>query len=179
MLSLITFLKEEKTNRKKEMKWLKNPKLGWWEDNDSMIFFHGTHKKNLDGILEKGIFAPSSGPTANWVSLGLDPYTSFGYASMYGGESAFRAAGAKPQTTPPQDRVVFYLRLPKAFVLTNMNKDFTGNMPDQKNLLQNKALYTDFKKKGGKDYEYYALTEIRLPKHVDASFIKGYMFKVK
>lgn len=178
MFSFEEFLLEEK-KKTKEMKWVNNPKLGWWKDNDPMLFFHGTHKKNLEGILESGIYAPKSGPTANWVSLALDPYTSFGYASMTGGESAFRAAGARPTTTPPQDRVIFFLKIPKAFILQHMNKNLRGNMEAQRNLLIDKSLYEAHKKKGGKDYEYYAMTEVRLPNHVDSSFIKGYMFKVK
>lgn len=158
---------------KKKFAWAGNPKIGWWADRNSVIFYHGTHHTNVAGILKSGLFAPSSGPTANWVSLALEPNTAFGYASM-GGESGFRAAGAKAQTVPPKDRVVLVMKIPVSYMLKNMEKDFRGNVTATRDKLTNKSEYEAWTKS---DQEYYALTELRLPKKVDPKFIIGYMVK--
>lgn len=174
MKSFNQFLTEEE-NKKPEYKWNGNPKIGWWEDRSNLIMYHGTHIKNLEGILEKGIFAPSSGPTANWVSMALEPNTSHGYASM-GGESAFRAAGAKAQHIPDNERVVLVCKFPVSWIKQHMEKNFRGNVDSTRDKLTNKENYKNWK---GSDQEYYALTEIRFPKHIDSEFIIGYMRKKK
>lgn len=91
--------------------------------------------------------------------------------SGMGGESSFRAAGNKAKSTPMNQRVVFVLKIPKAFVLKNMAPE-RGAMQSTKNRLKDKQEYLDWKRT---DTEYYALTEIRLPKKVDKKFIVGYM----
>lgn len=158
---------------KKKYAWAGNPKIGWWADRNSMILYHGTHHSNLSGILESGIFAPTSGPTANWVSMALEPNTAFGYASM-GGESGFRAAGAKAISVPPKDRVVLVAKMPMSFIKKQMEKEFRGNMPETRNRLTDKSEYEAWTKS---DQEYYALTEIRFPKKIDPKWIIGYMTK--
>jgi len=165
-----------------ELQWNKNPQIGWWLDNDPVTFYHGTHMRNIEGILKHGIFAPSEGPTAGKVSLALDPYTAFGYAAMGGdgGESSFRGAGQKAKTTPPSDRVVFVLEIPQNYFLPRM-VDARSSMTDQAGKLDDRREYENFKRTAiapnNTDHLYYALTEIRLPEHVPAEFIKGYMFK--
>ena len=57
-----------------------------------------------------------------------------------GGESKFRDAGARPKSTPPEDRIVFKIELPKQFVLDNKG-ELRGNMTDQKDKLINKEKY--------------------------------------
>lgn len=150
----------------------KNPQIGWWRDNDPLTLYHGTHKRNLESILENGISAPKSGPTAGWVSLALEPNTAFGYASM-SGESAFRAAGAKAVHVPMKDRVVLVLEIK----WSDLEGKFTfgGNTEIPYSHLTQKELYDRWKKS---DIEYYQQAEIRVPKHVPAKYIKGYMTKV-
>lgn len=166
-------LAKSKFSDKKKFKWAGTPKIGWWADRNTLLMYHGTHHKNLLGILENGIFAPTSGPTANWVSMALEPNTAFGYASM-GGESSFRAAGANAQHIPPQDRVVLVAKFPMSFVKKQMEKDYRGNVQYTRNRLTDKSEYEAWKKS---DQEYYALTEIRFPKKIDPKYIIGYMTK--
>ena len=97
----------------KETPWQKDPKIGWWKDQgDTLTMYHGTHKNNVDSMANEGIKAPDSGPTAGKVSMTFDPYTARGYAFM-GGESGFRAAGAKAKTVPMEDRRVLQVEIPK------------------------------------------------------------------
>jgi len=164
----------------REIPWVKNPSIGWWLDEQNVTFYHGTHSRNLEGILATGIYAPKSGPTAGMVSLALEPNTAFGYASMSGtgGESSFRAAGNSVSTTPPSDRVVFKLIIPQSYFLSRMAQQ-RGHVQEYVNRLKDRSLYFEAKTKHKQDQEYYAITEIRLPKFVPAKYIKGYMFKVK
>lgn len=173
---LLEFTKTE--IKKPEYKWLKDPKIGWWADRSSLLMYHGTHINNLEAIIENGIYAPKSGPTANWVSMALDPYTANGYASM-GGESAFRAAGAKARHIPENERVVLVCKFPMSWIQQNMEKNFRGNVDSTRDKLTNKERYLEHKKSGKTDHEYYALTELRFPKHIDPKFIIGYMRKIR
>ncbi len=159
-----------------QVAWNNNPKIGWWLDNNPVRFYHGTNIKNLEGILDEGIYAPSSGPTSGWVSLALEPNTAFGYASMSGGESSFRAAGAKAHHVPAKERVVLILEIPQNYFLSKM-APARGNMDTQRNKLKDRELYDAWARSGKTDQEYYQLTEIRLPDFVPSSFIVGYMKK--
>lgn len=162
----------------KNLKWNGNPEIGWWLDNDPVTFYHGTHIRNKDGILKDGIFAPESGPTAGYVSLALEPNTSFAYASMSGtgGESGFRAAGGKATSTPPRERIVFVLEIPQSYFKSRMAAA-RGAMDNERTKLINKSRYEAWLKQNKTDQEYYQITEIRLPKHVPAKYIVGYMTK--
>jgi len=168
-----------------EMPWVDKPAIGWWLDSDPVTFYHGTNARNLQGVLDKGIFAPTDGPTANWVSLALDPKTSLGYASMTGGESSFRDAGKNAKHVPTNERVVFVIQLVQSYFLPKM-AEARGNMDNKRTKLSDEGRYREWveskTKQFGKypnvfDLEYYALTEIRLPKHIPVQYIKGYMFK--
>lgn len=158
---------------KSKFKWNSNPKIGWWKDRNTLIMYHGTHYSNLESMLENGIWAPTSGPTANWVSLALEPNTAFGYASM-GGESGFRAAGSKAVHIPKEERIVLVLKMNLSYILKNIETNFRGNIEYTRNRLTDKTEYESWKKS---DQEYYALTELRFPKKVDPKFIMGYMVK--
>jgi len=164
---------KDKFPSKKKFAWKGNPKIGWWADRNTLLMYHGTHYSNLLGILESGIFAPKSGPTAGWVSMALEPNTAFGYASM-GGESGFRAAGAKAKSVPPSERIVLVSKMPVTWIKKNMETNFRGNIAYTRNRLTDKSEYEGWK---NSDQEYYALTEIRFPKKVDPKWIIGYMVK--
>lgn len=165
---------KEKFPQVKSVKWTPHPKVGWWQDRKSLIMFHGTHYSNLEGILSSGLYAPSSGPTAGWVSLAFDPNTAFGYASMSGGESSFRAAGAKAHTVPPNERLILVLKLDGSWAQQHMDPGLSGNMPEQRKRLENKDLYDNW---NGQDSEYYQLSELRFPKMIPANMVLGYMLK--
>ena len=166
------FLTEGKLKKKP---FDKNPKIGWWLDNDPIRFYHGTHMKNTEWVEQNGLLAPTEGSTAGWISLALEPNTAHGYAAMSGagGETQFRAAGAKASVTKQNERVVFIIELPKAMVLKKMAAE-RGAMQSTKNRLKDKAEYDAWTKT---DQEYYALTEIRMPDKIDPKYIKGYMKK--
>lgn len=156
-------------------RWNGNPEIGWWLDKDPVTFYHGTHFRNLEWVTQHGLVAPNEGSTAGWVSLAIEPNTAFGYASMSGagGETNFRAAGHKPVHTPPEDRIVFVLRIPQNEFLPIM-APMRGNVKEYVDKLTNRDRYDEFK---GTDAEYYLLTEIRLPHKVSVKYIKGFMQK--
>jgi len=153
--------------------WNPSPKIGWWADKPVVTFYHGTHYSKLESILKTALYAPKTGPTANWVSLALEPNTAFAYASM-NGESSFRAAGASAKSIPPNERVVLVLRLSMQYILKNMEKNFRGNIQETRTKLEDKTEYNAWKKS---DQEYYALTELRFPRSVDSRYIIGYTVK--
>ena len=140
----------------KKISWNKMPKIGWWLDSNIITFYHGTHFRNLEFIEKNGILAPTSGPTAGWVSLALTNTTAFGYAAMSGagGESGFRSAGGKVTSTPPAERIIFKLEIPKKFVQSKMAPE-RGAMQSTKNRLKDKREYDNWTRS---DIEYYALT---------------------
>jgi hypothetical protein len=160
---------------KPEYKWVGNPKIGWWSDRKTLLMYHGTNIKNLTGILETGIYAPKAGPTANWVSMAFEPNTSHGYASM-GGESGFRAAGAKAASVPDNERVVFVCQFPMNYILKNMESTYSGNFDYTRARLIDKNNYVKWTKS---DQEYYSLAELRFPRHIPEQYVLGYMRKVR
>lgn len=168
---MIKSFKQILNESKKQLKWNNNPKIGWWLDKDPVTFYHGTHRDNLKSILDNGIYAPKTGPTAGWVSLALEPFTAFGYASMSGGETTFRSSGSKAIHVPPKDRIVIVIEIPQKYFLPKM-AEMRGQVKSYKEKLTNKDLYIN---SGISDSEYYAITEIRLPKHVNKKYIKGWM----
>lgn len=179
MKTFIELLTEGKIKKKP---FDKNPKIGWWLDNDPIRFYHGTHIRNIEYVEENGLLAPTSGDTANWISLALEPHTAHGYASMSGagGETAYKSSAdgsfrssTNIKTTDKKERVVFIVELPKSLVLSKMAKE-RGAMQSTKNRLKDRQEFEDWKKT---DQEYYALTEIRMPKKIDTKYIKGYMTK--
>lgn len=172
MKTLSKLLSEKATKRS----WDGHPKIGWWEDAKPLIMYHGTHESNLESILKNGIYAPSEGYTAGYVSLALEPNTAFGYASMSGGEKTFRTAGSKAKIIPPSERVVLVLEFKngvKDLEKMGLGK-IRGAMSETRGKLSDKS---EYEKHTGDDQSYYALTELRIKKKVPAKFIKGYMKK--
>lgn len=160
-----------------KLPWDKNPKIGWWDDHDHITMYHGTHQSNLHSIDKNGIHAPSHGPTAGWVSMALEPHTSHGYASMSGGESNFRAAGARAHHVPDHERAVLVARIPKTWAKENMNPHLRGNIDAQRDKLTNRDAYEAHAAAGRPDHEHYAMTELRFKNHVPRQFIVGYTQK--
>lgn len=157
--------------------WQKDPKIDWWKDEpgDHYTLYHGTHEKNLEGIHKNGIHAPKEGSTKGWVSMTHDPHTAHAYASMHGGETAFRGANQKAQSTPHEHRSVVVAHIPKKWAHENMNHHLRGNMPEVKDRLNDKSKYEEHKKAGKPDHEYYRTTELRFKDKIPAEFVKGYM----
>ena len=159
----------------KEIPW-SNADTGWWEDQDPVILFHGTHERNIETIMKNGL--DRKDPQTGFISLALEPHTAKGYASMsgVGGESDFRKAGAKVKSTPMSERAVFVFEIPQKWIQENMDKNLSGNVGDAKKRMQSKEEYELFKQNVGKpDYVYYQLAELRVKKEVPAKFIKGIM----
>jgi len=161
----------------------KFPKIGWWLDNDPVTFYHGSHMRNLQSIIENGLAAPTEGYTAGWVSLALEPNTAHGYASMSGagGETqfrlkSFRNANAKALNVPHNERITFIIQIPQNDFMHKM-APMRGAMTELANRLIEKSEYEKLVVNGGmSDTEYYARTEIRYPKLIPAHFITGYAF---
>ena len=161
-------------------------KIGWWLDSDPVIFYHGTHERNIDSVLKNGLSAPSEGYTAGWVSLALEPNTAHGYASMSGagGETqfrlkTFRSAGAKVSHVPNHERVTFVIKIPQSDFLHKM-APMRGAMTEIAKRLTDKEEYQRLVIDGGmSDTEYYARTEIRYPKLISPNFIVGYGYTRK
>lgn len=158
-----------------KLPWNKDPKIGWHEDGDHLVMYHGTHESRVGAIAKEGLKAPSHGPTKGWVSMTHDPHTAHGYASMTGGESAFRAAGNKAKTVPHHERATLVYHIPRKWANENMNHHLRGNTDDVVDNLKNKQKYEEHKAAGKPDHEYYQKTELRFKDHIPPEFIKGYM----
>lgn len=181
MRSSTAFLVEKKI---KKMPFQRLPKIGWWEDNDPIRVYHGTHIHNIEWIEKNGIMAPTTGYTAGVVSLALEPNTSWGYAAMsgMGGESGggvkakkgtvgFRDAGATAVRTPDLERVVFVIDFPKSYLMRHIAPI---NYESSQKKLTDRSLFDAWKRS---DQEYYAITELKFLKTVELRYIKGYMTK--
>lgn len=151
----------------KRIEWYR-PEIGWWLDNDPVRFYHGTHERNLQNILESGIQASETG----YVSLALEPYTAHGYAAMSGagGELDFRKAGANVVNTPHDKRVVIIVDLPQAYFLPKM-APARGAIEKTRDRLKDKTKYENWQ---SSDIEYYSQLEIRLPNNVPPKYITGW-----
>lgn len=169
MKSFKQFLLENK------IQWNGYPEIGWWEDMDPIILYHGTYKDNKQSVLKDGLNRMD--PDTGMISLTLDPNTALGYASM-GGEAEFRKVGSKPKHIPIEDRIVFKFAIPKKWFLEHYDDKLTGNLHKEKEQLTNKEKYLKWSKQNpGNDQQYYALTEFRFRTKIPSKFIKGYMIK--
>ena len=145
------------------MPWHENITIGWWLNNESITFYHGTHKDKAELILQNGLKASQTGKTAGIAYLALEPFTGRGYGAM-SGETEFRAAGHKAKHVPLEDRATIVFSFPKSYVLESMNWDNPK--------LINKTSYDKFV---GSDNEYYELAEVTHPGDISPEFIIGYM----
>lgn len=160
----------------KRLDWNKNPKIGWWRDHDHVTLYHGTHDSRVHDIHRHGLKAPTHGPTAGNISMALEPHTAHGYASMHGGESSFRAAGAKAHHVPHEHRSVLVYKAPRHWVEKHMNKHMRGNMDAQRDNLIDKSKYVKHAASGRADHEHYMGTELRFPR-IPKHFLVGVMKK--
>ena len=133
----------------KKIDWNSDPDIGWFLETDPCRIYYGTDINDVETILEKGIFADDDG----YVKCAMEPHTAHYHAT--------------PLTESVDDnvRVIFVVDIPQDFSTAN-------------------PLYTEFDKEkdlyenwGKSDVEFYALTDIYVPKHIPAKFIKGYMIK--
>lgn len=171
MKSFKQFISENK------IQWDGYPTIGWWEDMDPIILYHGTHKNNKQSVLDNGLNRMD--PDTGMISLTLDPNTALGYASMSGGEAEFRKIGNKPKHVPIKDRIVFKFAIPKSWFNKNYDQTLSGNLSTEKKRLTNKSEYEKWiSKNKDNDQGYYALSEFRFNKPVPAKFIVGYMSKL-
>jgi len=174
------YLKEQQHIEDKEIPFEHDPKLGWWQDQEHVTLYHGTHKRNLKSIYQHGI--THKDPTSGMISLALEPHTAHGYASMSaaGGEHHFRYSGGKARNTPHEDRVVFKLKVPKHWIEQHKDSQYHGNLGHSKKRVTDKSEYEKLSKDPEhKDYHYYAMSELRTKKEIPKEFIVGHMHKVK
>jgi hypothetical protein len=161
-----------------EIPFDKNPKIGWWKDHDHVTLYHGTHASRVDSIKKHGLKAPEHGPTKGNISMALEPHTAHGYASMHGGESSFRAAGAQAHHVPHHERAVMVYRVPRAWAEKHANQHLRGNTDDVRDNLTDREKYLAHKRAGKTDHEHYAKTELRFS-HLPNEYLVGHMRKVK
>lgn len=160
----------------KKVQWDGYPEIGWWEDNDPLILYHGTHKNNLKSVLENGL--DRKDPDTGMISLAFEPNTALGYASMYGGEAGFRKSGSKAAHVPVEDRIVFKFEIPRSWLDKYYDANLSGNMSKEKNRLTDKLEYMKWLEKDtDNDQGYYQLAELRVKEKVPTKFIVGYMSK--
>jgi hypothetical protein len=182
MKTFINFILEQSDG---EIPFEKHPQIGWWNDKDRKYIdvYHGTHKKNLEGIKRNGISVPD--PRTGMISTSPDPNTAHAYAAMSSGERrgehSFRKAGNRAVTTPEKDRVVFKFRIPMSWVRQNVDPNLRGNIGAAEGKMQDKSKYDEWKAKNpkGRDSEYYSTSELRFSKPIPPSFYAGHSFKVK
>jgi hypothetical protein len=152
--------------------------VSWIWDKDHITLYHGTHKDNVKHIKKSGLNRPD--PTTGMISLTPDPSTAHGYAAM-SGEHNFRRAGGKAFTVDHADRRVLKFRIPKKWIHDNMDKSLSGNMGMAAGRInpENKQAYSDWRKKNPthKPHSYYAMTEIRVSKHVPSEFLQKVLKK--
>lgn len=177
MKTFMEFLFERSDHGLPRIPWEKNPKIGWWKDGSHLTMYHGTHETNLHRIDRDGIKAPEHGPTKGWVSMTHDPHTAHGYASMSGGESAFRAAGGQARHVPDHERSVLVAHIPREWAEKHMNHHMRGNIGRVADNMTDRDKYDRHVTSGRPDHEYYATTELRFKDRVPREFIKGYMKK--
>jgi hypothetical protein len=155
----------------------KNPQIGWWEDQEYVTVYHGTHDRNIPAILQNGLNRPD--PKTGMISVTSDPFTAHGYAAMSGagGEAKFRAAGAKPMHVPDEDRSVIKMQIPIAWLKANMDKNLSGNIGLAKDHLASKDAYVKWKQDNKPDFQFYQTSEFRLAKPIPVDYITGIMKK--
>lgn len=117
-------------------------------DPDHIIMYHGTHKRNLERVLEHGIKPPGEGYTPDTVSLAARPDTAFGYAAMsgHGGESAWNvktAGNKRAETTPYEDRIVFKIKIPNEWHKEHLDRILYPQSP-LKEYRYNKTIPPEF-----------------------------------
>lgn len=175
---MIKFKEYVQLTESKELPWDGKRKIGWWKDgeDDHIVVYHGTHKRNVPSILQNGLDHPD--PKTGMISTTPDPHTGHGYAAMSGsgGEANFRSAGAKAQHTPGKDRAVIRLHIPKKWAEENMDQNLSGNVGVTRDRMRDRSLYDKHK---GSDSEYYAASEVRFKRAIPKEFVAGYMHKEK
>lgn len=135
----------------KKLEWNADPKLGWFMESDPLTLYYGAQKKEVEAILENGIFADDSG----FVTCAFEPYTAYSQGAVL------------TESIDQQERVVFIIEMPLAY-----NEKHPVFVEDDK--IVNKELYEEW---GKSDSEYYALVEAKVAKLIPINFIKGYMIK--
>ncbi len=156
----------------KLLKWNKLPDIGWWRDKKVLTLYHGTNIKNVDSFFKSGVNRPH--PTTGMISMALEPNTAAGYASMSGGETSFRQAGAKATLVPFSERAVFVFDIPMSWIEKYYDPQLRGNIGAARKRMESKEEYDNFP---GHDVQYYQTAELRFKKHIPPNFIKGYMIK--
>lgn len=133
----------------KKLDWVQDPDIGWFLESNPCRVYYGAHQDDVADIMENGIFADDDG----YVKCAIEPHTAHFHATPL------------TESVENDKRVVFVIDIPQEFSKAN-------------------PLYTEFDKEknlyeswGKSDAEFYALTDISVPKHIPVKYIKGYMVK--
>ena len=135
----------------KKIDWAEDPTIGWFMDHDPLRVYYGASESDVANILENGIYADESG----YVKCALEPYTAHLHAMPL------------LETYDKDNRVVFVIDIPT-------NQSTSNPLYVEKGSATDKDLYESW---GKSDVEFYALVDIKTPKHIPVNFIKGYMIK--
>lgn len=173
MLNLREFLAQQANCP--QLQWEENPKLGWWQYNDPLPVYHGTHIEHLNSILQYGLNRADQ--TTGMISLAMDPYTALAYASMSGAGGEWQYKNGNKFITPNDNRVVIKFRLPRNFVEANYDPRLTGNKGICRDRMIDKKLYLDWKEEGKSCCGYYSKCEIRIQGSVPPEYAVGWMKK--
>ena len=60
----------------KKIPWDSDPTIGWWEDQDPVVVYHGTNQANKESFIKNGINVKD--PDTGMISLALEPNTARG-----------------------------------------------------------------------------------------------------
>lgn len=148
-----------------------------WSSGDHVVVYHGTHIKNVPGILKNGI--NNKDPKTGMVSVAIGNHgfnVAHGYAAM-SGEHAFRQAGAKAVQVAPQDRAVVVAHLPREWVDKHVDRDFGGNPDSVKKRLKSRNIHTMHVVKTGEAFAAHETPELRFSQPIPAKYIKGWKQK--
>lgn len=141
----------EQNIKSKKIDWISDPEIGWFMESNTIRLYYGASEKDINSILENGIYADDNG----YVRCSLEPYTAYYHAMPL------------TESYKEDKRVVFVMDIPASY--TSKNPLFI-----ESETITNKKLYESW---GKSDVEFYALADVEVPRHIPVKFIKGYMVK--
>lgn len=149
----------------------------WSENEDHLVVYHGTHIKNVPGIIDlNGPGISNKDPKTGMISVAIGSHgrsVGHGYAAM-SGERNFRQSGKKAVTVPHEDRAVVVAHLPMDWVRQHVDRNFGGNPPDIKRRLADPEAHDEYVKKNGEDFSPLTTPELRFDAPIEAKYIVGY-----
>lgn len=153
--------------------------IHWSQNKTHLVVYHGTHIKNVPGIMKNGI--SNKDPKTGMVSVAIGSHgadVAHGYAAM-SGEHGFRQAGSRAVTVPPQHRAIITAHIPMDWVRRNVDQNFGGNPDRVKRRLASKNIHNIHVAATGSDFSPSETPELRFKKAIPAKYIVGVSQKAK